>query len=357
MINNYEKYLDEIKIVANKQFLDFKKLKNKKLLITGATGMICSFLIDVLMYRNSEFNDNIKVYIVSRNEQKVLDKFKKYNPQKYGSSIASNFVYIIQDICDPLNINETFDYIIHGASNTHPVAYATDPVGTIKTNVFGFDNLLEYSLSHKPERIFFMSTVEIYGENRKDVLQFDENYLGYINCNTARAGYPESKRVCESLAQAYISKYNLDIVIGRFPRIYGPTMQNEDSKASAQFIKNALNKEDIVLKSEGTQRFSYSHTLDAVTALLTILLNGKNGEAYNIADDASNISLKDFAQILAEYNNKKVIFDLPDDIEKKGFSNATIAIMDATKLKNLGWEAHYDIKTGLKRTLEIMEGK
>ena len=348
------KYLDEIEKLVNEKTLNFDLLKNKSILITGATGMICSFLVDVLMYRNSKYNDNIKIYIISRTKEKVLKRFNHYEIEEYSKNNKSNLIYIIQNICKPLEVDIPFDYIIHGASNTHPVSYSKDPVGTITTNVLGFYNLLEYSISHTPNRIFLMSTVEIYGENKKDVEEFDENYLGYINCNTVRAGYPESKRVCESLAQAYISKYNMDIVIGRFPRTYGPTMQLEDSKASAQFIKNALNNEDIVLKSEGNQYYSYCYTFDAVSALLKILLDGISGEAYNIADKKSNITLKEFANILANFNNKEVVFELPNDIEKKGFSNATKAIMNADKLKKLGWTMQYDIKNGLIRTLEIM---
>jgi len=350
LIDN-EKYFDDVKRVADTA--NFEKYKNSSILITGASGLICSFLVDVLMYRNNEYNDNIKIYMLCRNEKKLLDRFSSYNVTS-ASENTSNLMYIIQDVCDDFNFDIDFDYIIHGASNTHPKQYSTDPVGTITTNIIGMNNILNYCKNHKPKRVFMMSSVEIYGENRQDTEYFDENYLGYINCNTARAGYPESKRLCEALCQSYISQYDLDIVIGRLSRVYGPTMLKDDSKALAQFIRNALNNEDIVLKSEGNQLYSYTHVADAVDAIIYIMNYGYKGEAYNIADKNSDIRLKDLASILASYNNKEVVFELPDEVERKGYSTATKAIMSSEKINSIGWYPHYTIEEGLSQTLDIL---
>lgn len=352
-IYNNELYLEDIKRVSND--VNFTKFKNKSILITGASGLICSFLVDVLMYRNEKFNDNIKIYMLCRNKDKLKERFNYYEMEELSAKNDCNLIYIIQDVCNEFNFDIDFNFIIHAASNTHPRQYAMDPVGTITTNIIGMNNILKYSTKHKPERIFMMSSVEIYGENRGDIDLFDESYLGYIDCNTARAGYPESKRLCESLCQSYISQYDLDIVIGRLSRVYGPTMLKDDSKALAQFIKNALNNEDIVLKSEGNQLFSYTYMVDAVLAMLYILNYGGVGEAYNIADKGSNVQLKELASILANYNNKEVVFDIPDENEKKGYSTATKAIMTSDKINSIGWKPYYNIVDGLKRTLDIMK--
>jgi len=347
-----EKYMKDVERVATS--IDFSKFKNKSMLITGASGLICSFLVDVLMYRNNTYNDNIKIYMLCRNEKKLIDRFSEYELEQYSPNAKSNLMYIIQDVCSKFDFDIDFDYIIHAASNTHPKQYSKDPVGTITTNIIGMNNILSYCINHKPERVFMMSSVEIYGENRGDVELFDEKYSGYINCNTARAGYPESKRLCEALCQSYISQYDMDIVIGRLSRVYGPTMAKDDSKALAQFIRNALNNEDIVLKSEGTQLFSYSHVSDVVNAMLYIINKGKCGEAYNIADESTNIRLRDLAGILARYNNKEVIFELPDEEERKGYSTATKAIMASDKINELGWKPYYNIEEGLESSLDIM---
>ena len=194
----------------------------------------------------------------------------------------------------------------------------------------------------------------MYGENRGDTDKFSEDYCGYIDCNTLRAGYPEGKRAGEALCQAYIRQKGLDIVIPRLSRTYGPTMLMSDTKAISQFIKKGCAEEDIVLKSEGTQFYSYSYVADAVTGILTCLFSGKCGEAYNIADDGSDISLRDLAAIVADYAGTKVVFDLPDETEKAGYSKATKATLDSSKLGSLGWSAAYDMKKGLTRTIDII---
>ena len=266
--------------------------------------------------------------------------------------------FIQHDINFPLNEIDAeikVDYVIHLASNTHPVAYATDPIGTITTNIIGTQNMLDFAYAHHAIRAAFASSNEIYGENRGDAELFAEDYLGYINCNTLRAGYPESKRCGEALCQAYISQKNMDIVIPRFTRSYGPTMLHSDTKAISQFINKAIAGEDIVLKSEGTQYYSYTHCADAISGLLTVLLCGEKGKAYNIADEGSDILLKDLAHIIAEEAGQKVVFDLPDALERAGYSTATKARLDGTRLKSLGWKPKYNIQEGVKETLGILK--
>ena len=194
----------------------------------------------------------------------------------------------------------------------------------------------------------------MYGENRGDAELFDEDYCGYINCNTLRAGYPESKRCGEALCQAYKSQKGLDVCVARLTRSYGPTMIMSDTKAVSQFIKKGVAGEDIVLKSEGTQYYSYTYTADAASGLLWILLAGESGEAYNIADISGDITLKDLASIIAEMNGKKVVFELPDAVEAAGYSRATKARLDGSKIRALGWKPMYNIKTGMERTVKIL---
>lgn len=330
--------------------IPWNKLSGKKLLITGASGMIASVIIDILMYRNNnEIEDSKKVYItaVSRSGQKAKDRFAPY----WDSSF---FTYISHDINNPLPELGRMDYILHAASNTHPRAYSADPIGTITANVQGTYNLLEYASEHGCERFFFFSSVEIYGENKNDVDKFDESYLGYIDCNTMRAGYPESKRLGEALCNAFAAQKGQDFIIGRFSRVYGPTMSEDDSKAIAQFIRKAASGEDIVLKSEGNQLYSYTYVVDAASAALYLLLKGENGSAVNVVDTSSDIALKELAGLLAKASGTKVAFELPDDTEKAGYSTATKAVLDGTRLERLGWKAHTSIREGLSKTLQIL---
>jgi len=325
----------------------WEKFQNKSILIAGATGMIGSYLIDVLMHKNNS-GLNCKVIALGRNVEKAQQRFGKYWNREDFMFYAADINRALPDSVGGV------DYVLHAASNTHPVAYATEPISTITTNVIGTNNLLRYCAREKVERFVFASSVEIYGENRGDCEAFTEDYCGYIDCNTLRAGYPESKRVGEALCQAYIKEQGLDIVIARLARIYGPTMLMSDTKALSQFIKKGIRGEDIVLKSAGMQYFSYCYVADAVYALLVLLTQGKTGEAYNIADTGSNIRLKDLAGEIAEHVGRKVIFEIPDAVETAGYSKATTAILNAEKIRKLGWNAQYDIHAGLCRTLDIL---
>lgn len=328
---------------------NIEKIKNKTVFISGSNGLIGKFMIDMFMYLNQKKDYKIKIIANTRSIEKLKNNFKNYLTSLY-------FKYYIGDVNNNIDCDEHIDYIINCASNTHPKAYATDPIGTIMTNINGTKNILELACKTNAKKVIYLSSVEIYGENINNIGKFKENQMGYINCNSLRAGYNESKRAGEALCQAYIENKNIDISIIRLPRIYGPTLKNDDSKALSQFIKNGLNGENIILKSEGNQFFSYLYVADAVTGILTVLLNGKCGEAYNVANEKSDIRLKDLAKIISEYSKTKVVFDLPSNIEKKGFSTANDARLDYSKITNeLHWKPIYSIEEGIKHTLYIMK--
>jgi nucleoside-diphosphate-sugar epimerase len=330
--------------------LPWEKLKNKSVMLSGATGLIGSFFIDVIFDKNMCDDLNCTVYALGRNEEKANNRFSKFAKDPH-------FVFIPYDVKVPLARDDIgqVDYVLHLASNTHPMLYATDPIGTITTNIIGLQNLLDFSVEHKAARFIFASSNEIYGENRGDVELFDEKYCGYIDCNTLRAAYPESKRCGEALCQAYKAQKGLDVIIARFTRSYGPTMEMSNTRALSQFIKKAISGEDIVLKSAGTQLFSYTYMADAASGLFYVLLKGENGEAYNIADVNGDIMLKDLADIIAKYCGRSVIFELPDAIEAAGYSKATKARLDGRKIQAMGWKPQYDISSGMKRTIDILK--
>lgn len=342
-------YQEDVDYVANIN-LPWEKLQDKSIVISGATGLVGSFLVDVILLRNLKYGMNCKVYALGRNILKARERF--------GEVLNSqNFWFVPYDINQKLVMDNVVsaEYILHLASNTHPLAYATDPIGTIITNIIGTRNMLDYAYEHKSIRCAFASSNEIYGENRGDTEFFDEQYCGYIDCNSLRAGYPESKRCGEALCQAYILQKKLDVVIPRLTRSYGPTLLASDTKALSQFLKNAVAGNDIILKSNGTQFFSYLYVADSVSGLLTALLKGKKGEAYNIADESSDIALRDLAEMIAVYSGTKIVFEVPDDVEASGYSKATKARLDNKKIKSLGWSAKYDIETGITRTIDIMK--
>lgn len=325
-------------------------LRGKTMLVSGASGMIGSVLVDAVMEQNLELGleDCCKIVVVGRSRQAAERRLRRWLDHPA-------FRFVEQDVGTPLDgITQRIDYAIHAASTTHPLAYAREPIDTIMTNVLGTRNMLELAAGNPGSRFLLLSSVEVYGQNRGDAERFSESYCGYLDCNTLRAGYPEGKRVSEALCQAYIAQRGVDAVTIRLPRCYGPTMRMEDSKAIAQFIKNGVLGEDIVLKSDGSQLYSFAHVSDAVLGLLWVLLQGETGQAYNLGGEGSDITQRALAELIADHVGTKVVFRLPEAVERSGYSTATKALMDAGKLRALGWSAHYDIAGGIRETIDIL---
>jgi nucleoside-diphosphate-sugar epimerase len=339
-----KEYLKLIETVAAWD-IGWESLDEKTLLITGASGGIGTFFIDALMCRNRLYNGNVKIIALGRDKARLEKRFGKYS----GNRVSM----LVHDVNSEIPSDTQCDFIIHAASSTHPLQYSTKPIETITANVMGTYNLLELASRQKKCRMVFLSSVEVYGQNKGDINKFSEEYCGYIDCNTLRAGYPESKRVGEALCQAYIHEKNVDAVILRLCRVYGPTTAEDDSKAVSQLIRNAVNHEDIILKSEGTQLYSYVFIADVISALMCVMRCGKTGEAYNAASDDSDISLKDIAGMLSTISNVKTIYQKPESNESMGYSTATKALLDTAKIKNLGWVSRYNFIDGLKLTTLI----
>lgn len=350
-LSEHPGYQEDLRLIASFPAVSWERLKDSSILLSGATGMIGSLLVDAILYKNRETGLNCKVIALGRSAEKGRKRFG----YAWDSPL---FQFVECDINKASTLTDDLhaDFILHLASNTHPVAYATDPIGTISANIIGTQNMLDLADRFGAKRFLFASSNEVYGENRGDTELFDESYCGYIDCNTLRAGYPESKRCGEALCQAYKKQKEMDVVIARLTRSFGPTLQLTDTKALTQFLKNGLNKESIVLKSSGTQYYSYTYAADAVTGLLTVLLKGENGVAYNVADQSCDIQLRDLAKLIADLSGTEVIFDLPNETEAAGFSKATKARLDGSRLKGLGWNVSYDLKEGIRKTLEALRG-
>ena len=309
------------------------KLNNKVVMISGGTGFIGSFVTEVIKYRNEKFDANAKVISLSRRGRECGESYDTVG-------------YLKADITRLISYNGSVDYILHLASNTHPKQYGEDPVGTITTNVIGCNNLLKLAVDKKAT-FLLASSVEIYGQGTEEPM--DEKYCGYIDCNIARSGYNEAKRTCEALCQSYKQQYGNEVKIARLARVFGAD-KKQDTKAMSQFMDKAVAGEDIVLKSKGNQRFSYCYIADAVSGIFKVLLDGVNGEAYNIADEDDGLTLGRYAEFMARLAGKEVVYQIEDDAAA---SRASYALLDCGKIKSIGWRPLFTVKKGLERTYRI----
>jgi nucleoside-diphosphate-sugar epimerase len=341
-VRNHPVYKEDLNRALNVSGIE--RLRGKRFLITGATGLIGTFLIDSLMYYNRS-GAGISIVATGRDEERAKQRFGCYWSDPLFSFIEHN-------VLNPFPESLIVDYIIPLASNTHPLAYSKYPVETISINVFGAINSLDLA-ARCNAIVLYPSSVEIYGNGRGQGA-FKESDTGFLNLSNARSCYPESKRLSEALCMSYSDEKGVITKVVRLSRVIGPTMLPNDSKASSQFIKNAVNRENIVLKSSGKQLFSYTYVADVVNAMLAVLLNGDINSAYNISVESCNVSLLEFASICAELSGTSVVFDVPTENESKGYSIASVAIMDNTKLCELPWRGAYSIREALEHIITIL---
>ena len=322
------------------QDLPWEILSGANLLVTGATGLIGGCLVETLMMNPRK---DYQVYASGRNEDRARVRFKDFAEEPA-------FHFVKYDVMQPLENDVRYDYIIHAASNASPNFFAQKPVEVIKSNIDGVANLMEYGLDHGMKRFLYVSSGEVYGEG--DGRVFTEDYSGYVDCAKPRSCYPSSKRAAETLCVSYAAEYGADVVIARPCHTYGPHFTEQDNRVYAQFIRNVLRGEDIVMKSTGEQFRSWCYVVDCVSALLHILLKGESGEAYNIADADSNISIRELAETIAAIGGRKVVIDLPNADEKRGFNPVTKSVFSTEKLESLGWKPKNHISTGMNNTIK-----
>ena len=331
-------YIDELRQIFEND-VSWDSLSGKNILVTGSTGLIGVCLVDALMQNP---NKDYSVYAGGRNEKLARRRFKCYfNDPK--------FHFFVYDVLNPLECNQTFDYIIHAASYADPKSFVERPVEIIQSNIDGVIHLMEYGLDHDMKRFLYVSSGEIYGEGNGGVIS--EEYSGYVDCLKSRSCYPSSKRAAETLCISYIEEYGADAVIARPCHVYGPHFTDRDNRVYAQFIRDVLCDNDIVMKSTGMQLRSWCYVVDCVSALLYILLKGEKGHAYNVADKNSCVTIRELAEMIARIGGRRVKMAVPADSESKGYNVVTNSVFSTTKLESLGWSVCGSMEEKLRKTI------
>ncbi len=324
------------------------ELSGKAVLVTGASGLVCSALIDVLIrYNETHEREAIRILAAGRNEEKILRRFAPYTDKSYLS-------FVEYDATKSSNLSDTScEYIIHGASNSSPRAIMKAPVDTMTANFDGLKSLLEHARSCKTKRVLYISSSEVYGKSSRNEPLKEEDY-GYIDLLNPRNSYSVGKRAAETLCVSYATEYGAETVIARPGHIYGPTAAPEDDHVSSAWAYAAARGENIVMKSDGCQLRSYCYCLDCASAILTILLKGENMTAYNVSNSHSVITIKEMAEFLAEAGGVKLLRETADEQEQRGFNPMTNSSLDSTKLEALGWKGNYTAQEGFSHTVDIL---
>jgi nucleoside-diphosphate-sugar epimerase len=325
-------------------------LNGKCFLITGANGMIATYMVYTLMYLTQKYEADIKVIALSRNKQKAEELFGDFLND-------SHFTLLLQDVCEPVYYAGNVDYIFHFAGNASPYYIQNDPVGIMKSNLLGTINILEMAREKETEKVIFASTREVYGKNDTDNI-LSENSFGYIDCLDDRSCYPESKRAAESLCRSYYLQYGVNFNTVRIAHTYGPGMKlGNDGRVMADLIKCVIEDQDITLKSTGESLRAFCYVTDSITGLFHILLYGKEAEAYNLANEAEEISIRSLAEMLIKVHPEKNLqlkFQM-SEVQSAAYCNYQRVKLDTRKTESLAWMPVISLEEGIIRTIKSFE--
>lgn len=326
---------------------DIEKYAGAIVIVTGASGLVGSALADVLLCANAELGLEARVVLAGRDGGRMATRFAHWGRHAYE--------YAVYDAARPVDFSFSADYVFHCASNANPRLYATMPVETLVENVEGMTGLLGYMRRCESPRLLYVSSSEVYG-SREGMEPYREKDQFYVDPLSPRSCYPSSKRACETLCASYRAEYGIDFVVARPGYVWGPMCTPSDTRAHAEFARDAAGGHDIVMKSPGSQLRSYMYAVDAAGAMLEVMALGEPGAAYNIGVPGFACTIRQFADALAEAGGVVIVRDFPSEQEAAGYSPVSCSALDCSRLKSLGFEAQFTLKEAARQTVECMRG-
>lgn len=318
--------------------MEIEEFKGMNIYITGATGLIGASLVNELL----TYND-VNIILQVRNEAKAKKLFE------------DKVKYIVCDLLETPKYEGDIDYIVHCANPTSSQFFVNNPVETINTAVNGTINILKFAKNKAVKGFVFLSTMEVYGFPERGH-RVKENEGGSFDSAVVRNCYPLSKQTCESLCVSYASEYGVPARVLRLTQTFGPGIDYNDGRVFAEFARCAIEGRNIVLKTKGETERSYLYTLDAVSAILTVLLKGKDGEIYTAANEDTFCSIYEMARMVADMGGINVLIE-EQDTSKMGYANTLHMDLDTSKLKSLGWKPKYGLKEMYANLLDSLRGR
>jgi UDP-glucuronate decarboxylase len=337
---------EDIALIINSE-LDWERFRDKTVLISGANGFLPAYMVYCLLSVSRMNNLNTSVIALVRNKERGEKRFIDF-------LAYSNFKLIVQDVCEPILVNEPVHFIVHAASQASPKFYGIDPVGTLKANVTGTLNLLQLASEKKVERFLYFSSSEVYGSLPPEKIPTKESDYGYIDPTNVRACYAESKRMGETISVSWMHQYKIPIVIVRPFHTYGPGMDLNDGRVYADFISNMVNSNDITMKSDGSAIRAFCYISDAVIAFFKVLLKGEAGQAYNVGNDECETSIIDLAEKLITLQPSKNLKVKRFEEQSSSYMKSLVSrnAPDISKIKSLNWIPIVNIENGFSRTIK-----
>lgn len=317
-------------------------IRNKNILITGANGMLPSYVVYFFVAANLHLGLNNKIYVCVRNNKHRLDIIREKD---------SNIIFLEWDITQPIHIDVPVHYVVHAASDASPSKYLSNKIATINANVQGLYNLLSLDISNI-ESFLYYSTAEMYGNPTQENIPTKESYIAPINHLSERSCYVEAKKFGETLCMNYFFERKLPVKMIRPFHVFGPWIDLGDGRVFSDFIANIQKSEDIVIKSDGLATRSFCYLADALDMTIKTLLRWENGGVYNIWNPANEISIKDLAFLLAPLAEKGI------EVSILGWSNTSAPLRSCPDISygidTAGFNPQYSVLDAFKRTLNSL---
>jgi UDP-glucuronate decarboxylase len=330
--------------------LPWERLSGRSVLVTGATGLVASYLVETLLYRNEVVSGApCTVVALVRERERATRRFAHH-------SSRTDLQLLVQDVAEPLPADVSTDFIIHAAGNATPRSFGTDPVGTYRAAALGTHHLLEHAHRVGCEGVLLLSSGSVHGVVAGDDTVIHEGVLGTVDPLDPYACYAESKRMAETMCASWTRQFGVPTRIARLGHTYGPGLRKDDDRAFAQFVYAVVDRRDIVLRTDGAATRPYCYLSDAADALLRILLLGKDGEAYLLAHTKATCSVLELATLLASlYPERGIRIRIEKSDHGGSIANRDPPRqVDISKLSSLGWVPRVGIEAGFRRTLESL---
>ena len=339
---------EDISILARSEIIN-EMSENDTVLVTGATGLICSQIVRALACHSELKHKNLRILAQVRNEEKARAAFEDLME-------AGMVSLCVGDIVEPLEIDTQVDYIIHGASATSSRYFVEKPVETILTALKGTQNVLELARQKHVKKMVYLSSLEVYGTPDKTDGYIKETDYGYIDPMQVRSSYSEGKRMAECMCVSYAKEYGVPVVVARLSQTFGPGVSYQDGRVFAEFARCAIEKRDIVLHTEGRTLRTYCYLRDAINGLFFLMLRGESGQAYNVTNMETAITIRDMAELVCQLSEGiRVNLDIPEDISSFGYNPEMVIRLDSGKLQNLGWRPEVGIREMFTNLIKSMQ--
>lgn len=328
--------------------LPWERLAGKRVLVTGASGILAGYVVETLLYLNEARGLGIRVLGLVRDRAKAEARFAHHRGR-------ADLELLVQDVTDPVRLDGPLGAIVHAASQASPKYFGADPVGTLLPNVVGTRNLLELAREKGSEALLFLSSGEVYGVVDPSRIPIKENDYGFVDPMNVRSCYAEGKRAGETLCVAYHKQHGVPATVVRPFHTYGPGMPLDDGRVFSDFVADIVAGRSIVMKSDGRARRPFCYVADAVAGFFTALLLGKPAEAYNVGNEDAEVSVLELAdRLVALFPERRLsVVRQPEAPRAAGYLESPIPrnCPDTTKLRALGWRPAHGIESGFARTV------